>query len=167
MLSNNLKLRKKIYSEDDFTEHMWNDNKVHSIIFDELMSSLKLDIDYIIQWEKSNNPDDPILRTWQIPAIITFRDVFNIEVNFRREGAYNQCEIVNVDRLRNSGEDEFYGFKIHFGPMDFGTIVLSDTTSYNMNLIGEPQYCQGSNLDIIVRKKIIKENIDQYLDLLY
>jgi hypothetical protein len=162
------KLKKRIFNENDYNEYLWHDNKIYSMIFDDEKnrSRLKLEIDFIIEWVYSK--ENTNIKTWQVPAILFFNEVFDLKINLKWE-SYVQCEINNIEKkIRTDSEstDEgFNGFIINIGPMDNGQIILSNVSKFEMHLIGEPQLCNGSYFDVKIRKEIIKKNIDYILDL--
>ncbi len=62
-------------------------------------------------------------------------------------------------------DNESNGFIINLGPRDNGQIILSNVTGFEMDLLGEPQLCEGTYFNIKKRNKIIFENIEYILNL--
>lgn len=67
------------WSDKDFEQMGWHDSALYSISypFDDL--SLKLDIDYIMEWKIM---EDPLLSRFYIcPCSLIFEDVLNLRIN--------------------------------------------------------------------------------------
>jgi len=72
---NKYELEKKIWTEVDFDQMGWHDSRIYKI---RLTSNLELDIDYILQWNKSEIDGFPFT-FWVAPATLNFRNVKNFQ----------------------------------------------------------------------------------------
>ncbi|MBD8389037.1 hypothetical protein [Dysgonomonas sp. BGC7] len=72
----NMKLK---WSDKNFEQMGWHDSAFYSISFPFDDLSLKLDIDYIMEWELK---EDPLLSRFYIcPCSLIFEDVLNLKIN--------------------------------------------------------------------------------------
>ncbi|HXB45387.1 MAG TPA: hypothetical protein VNV85_15080 [Puia sp.] len=72
---------KIIWTEDDFDQMGWHDNKIYAIAFGIEESEISFDIDYIIRWvdPKENKSNFEFLIA---PATLVFRNVYDFSMNF-------------------------------------------------------------------------------------
>lgn len=165
---NNYIIQKRIYNENDYLENLWHDNKVYSLVFNDEKnkSRFKIEIDFILEWIYSD--DQKSIKTWQIPAILIFNNVFDLKINLGWE-SYIECERNTIEKKRKEGtnlsDKEYSGFNINLGPRDNGQIILSNVTTFDMHLLGNPELCEGTYFDINKRNTIVKDNIDFILSI--
>jgi hypothetical protein len=70
-------LEKSIWTNDDYHESFWHDNKVHAMAFDDKGLQLLFDIDYIVQWIQKGKH----FEFWIAPCTLVFDNVQNIEMD--------------------------------------------------------------------------------------
>lgn len=73
------------WSEKDFEQMGWHDSALYSISFPFDDLSLKLDLDYIMEWKLM---EDPLLSKFYIcPCSLIFEDVLNLRINMGFENS--------------------------------------------------------------------------------
>ena len=74
---------KKVFSHHDFNIMGWHDCKIHALSFNDLDFELLLDIDYILEWKKS---DDTEYYSFEVSAAtLKFKNVWDLNINIEGE----------------------------------------------------------------------------------
>lgn len=88
---------REIWSDSDFADMGWNDNRVYSIVIPDEDFKLSLDIDYIFKWEKDR---DTYSGFWVSPCNLTF---FNVS-GFKSEIDYKDRNLLFISEIKRSNE---------------------------------------------------------------
>lgn len=74
-------LEKKKWTEADFEEMGWHDNKIYAMAFGLNEYEITFDIDYILKW---TNPEEneTHFKFIVVPAVLVFRNVYDLNISF-------------------------------------------------------------------------------------
>ena len=70
-------IEKELWTDNDFEQMGWHDNKIHAIAFDGDNYQLLFDIDYICKWVKKKNS----FFFWVAPSTLVFRNVYQLDIS--------------------------------------------------------------------------------------
>ena len=114
----------EIYSDAEFNDMGWHDNRVYNIGIPTEDNKFKLDIDYIFEWSKEG---DEYSGFWVSPCEIVFKDVYGLKINID----FTQYVLLFIStitrenkRLSPNGKAEIWDYKIE---LDNGSIEFSAT----------------------------------------
>jgi len=98
-------LTKTVWTDADFDELSWHDNRVHAIALEPALPEpgrLLLDLDHIVQWVRPQ-PPSRLLSCWISPATLVFDPAFDLTTEIDLEGFSFSLSLGSVER---SGPDE-------------------------------------------------------------
>jgi len=78
-----MQVDKRIWTERDFGQLGWHDCRLYSMVNDYNEFNFKLDLDYILKWEKVNNE---LKGFWVSPCDLIFQNYSFLEINIVNEG---------------------------------------------------------------------------------
>lgn len=104
---------KYLWTDADFDEMGWHDNKVHQI---NLSTDLELDIDYIFKWNEPDMEGLPFT-FWISPATLVFKDVKKLRFNF--SFLYDDFEIEDIEREQDKDSTYRWTIITTQGSMEF------------------------------------------------
>jgi len=159
----------KNFSDNDFESLSWHDVPVRGFYFDDVENSFMLLIDYVLEWIHPNvHKIDNTYRHWQIPSILKFIWINDIEVNLKWKNWAMQLSIDEIVRKKilpptKASTGTFYRYEINFSVPRDGKIILPIATSFGLHLLGEPYlYDNDENYKKYLRE-LMKSNIDKLL----
>lgn len=76
-----IKTDKLVWTEDDFDQMGWHDNKIYAMAFGIDEHEIRFDIDYILEWIQPKE-GETYFKFVVVPATIIFRNVYDLKVNF-------------------------------------------------------------------------------------
>ena len=95
-------LEKTMWSENDFNEMNWHDNKIHAMSFQDEFKFL-LDIDYIFKWQLKSNKKKYLF--WISPCTMIFENVydivFDLEVSVPHQVIIDNITMTNPRKPKN------------------------------------------------------------------
>jgi hypothetical protein len=71
-----MELEKNLWTQDDFEDMDWHDNKIYAIAFNNEKFELSFDIDYICKWETKKKS----FSFWVAPATLIFTNVYELNI---------------------------------------------------------------------------------------
>lgn len=99
---NKYELEKKIWTEADFENMCWHDCRIYKL---RLADNLELDIDYILQWNKSDIEGLPFT-FWVAPATLVFKKISNIQ--FDLDTAFDEAiEIEDIELTKTDNKHQW------------------------------------------------------------
>lgn len=77
----NLRLTKSIWTEDDFDQMGWHDNRIYGIAFGMKESEIIFDIDYILEWTEAAEEEETNFKFQIAPSTLVFRNVYDFYIS--------------------------------------------------------------------------------------
>jgi len=122
------KVEKSIWTQDDFEQMGWHDCRIHKI---HLSKDLKLDIDYILKWNKPDLEGLPFT-FWIVPATLVFKEIKGFEFEIDTIDL-SEIEIDSIKRDIKDGK-LFWTIITRIGDVEF------ESSGYVQFLRQEPFY---------------------------
>ncbi|MCX6318085.1 MAG: hypothetical protein NTW29_12390 [Bacteroidetes bacterium] len=92
-------LEKRIWTEADFDQMGWHDNRIYQIRYD---ADLELDIDYICKWNKPEWEGCPFT-FWIAPATLVFKKVTALQLGINLASG----ELIEIEDIERAENDEW------------------------------------------------------------
>ena len=148
----NTKPIKTVWTEKDFDQMGWHDNKIYAITFNVNNSEISLDIDYILQWI---NPEkgETDFKFKVAPSTLVFRNIYNLKIDFPIldnlfiEDIYrnNPSKPKNAKHIKEQIE---YEWTIETGGGD----LIFNSVGFKQVLRKSPILINKQNIDLIRRE---------------
>lgn len=92
------RLEKSLWTEADFDQMGWHDNKIHALAFMEEKQELLFDLDYIFQWVDPQEGENHF-SFWIAPCTLVFQEVYPFQIKHNNEGFLNlDISILDISR---------------------------------------------------------------------
>jgi|SRR5687768_8902613 len=133
------KLEKQVWTDADFEQMGWHDCNIYKI---RLTQDLEMDIDYVLQWNKSDLEGLPF--TFLVaPATLVFRSVQNLTFDFDI-GFEDAFEIEDIERTK-SGNHYHWTIITRQGDIQF------NSQGYEQHIRQQPFFEFVQNISFIER----------------
>ena len=88
-----MKLKKRIYTEEDFDKMLWHDCNIYSFAVFPDEFEIAFDLDYIFEWIKEDNHE--YYKFWVSPVTLVFENIYDICFDVETNG---KLEIDSITR---------------------------------------------------------------------
>ena len=132
-----MELEKNLWTQEDFENMGWHDNKIHAMAFDNEKIELSFDIDYICKWE----PKKKHILFWVAPATLIFTNVYDINIS-----AY-QPDLTILDIERDSPVTPKNAAHIE-GPFEYDWIITTTSGEITFKAVGFRQLIRATPIRI-------------------
>lgn len=93
-----MKSNKNLWNDEDFDNMNWHDCKVYGIGFDDDKYKLIFDIDYILDWVKSEK-DNIYFKFWVAPSTLVFENVYELNIDLSIFNGFEICKVCRSEPM--------------------------------------------------------------------
>jgi hypothetical protein len=146
-LTTAFKAEKSLWTEEDFGQMCWHDNRLWSQAFylDDYIYAI--DIDYIVKWVQPDSGEN-YFSFWVSPATMCFENAFDIDSQIRIAGVY-ELEISELRQvaLGLTPNRQFRQYRYEFALLHGGSISLH-ATGFKLYIRQPPRHTTAQWLSI-------------------
>lgn len=140
-MKRSMKPEKYIWSEKDFPDLGWHDNRIRAMFFDHKDHMFSLSIDHIYKWEEN------FKGYWVTPAMHSFYDVSYLEMNLSF-GIMADLIIEDIfrgkERSTPNGLMTEYEYTVN---TNVGTIIFF-STGFELELKQDPEFSESQDFEL-------------------